>query len=70
MNDLAQEWFVTKDVSDRTMLGYQEVWKNLIAPTWSSVKLENVKPDGGYKVDYNSESRTLSRASAQGIHSL
>ena len=46
MNDLAQEWFVTKDVSDRTMLGYQEVWKNLIAPTWSGVKLENVKPDG------------------------
>jgi integrase len=49
MNDLAQEWFVTKDVSDRTMLGYQEVWKNLIAPTWSSVKLENVKPDGVVK---------------------
>jgi integrase len=46
MNDLAQEWFTTKDVSDRTMLGYQEVWKNLIAPTWSGVKLENVKPDG------------------------
>jgi len=46
MNDLAQEWFVTKDVSDRTMLSYQEVWKNLIAPTWAGVKLENVKPDG------------------------
>ena len=46
MNDLAQEWFVTKDVSDCTMLSYKEVWKNLIAPTWSSIKLENVKPDG------------------------
>lgn len=49
MNHLAQEWFVTKDVSDRTMLGYQEVWKNLIAPTWAGVKLENVKPDGVVK---------------------
>ena len=46
MNHLAQEWFVTKDVSDRTMHGYREVWKNLIAPTWAGVKLENVKPDG------------------------
>ena len=46
IGDLAQEWFVTKDVSDRTMLGYKEVWKNLIAPTWASTKLANVRPDG------------------------
>ena len=46
VDDLAQEWFVTKDVSDRTMLGYKEVWKNLISPTWSTTKLENIRPDG------------------------
>ena len=42
---LADEWFSTRTVSPRTLHDYQEVWTNLIAPTWSTTRVENIRPD-------------------------
>ena len=45
LSQLAEEWFATRQVSERTLHDYREIWRNTIEPTWGQVRLELIKPD-------------------------